>query len=73
MKKSIKINDGGTREQILQSRPKNDLLDPEDVELCVDVWMTRDDKVKFIQTNTHPHTHIYLVVDINVKKYTVKG
>jgi hypothetical protein len=41
VKKSLKIKEGATREQILQSRPNNDLLDPEDVELCVDIWTKR--------------------------------
>jgi hypothetical protein len=72
VKKSLKIKEGATHQQILQSRPNNNLLDPEDVEVCVDIW-TREDKVGFTKTKTHTQTHTYLDVGINVKKYTVEG
>jgi hypothetical protein len=65
VKQSLQIQAGESLEDVMATTPNLHLLDAEDIECCVEMWLTEEDKVRQIHI-VYIFKFIYiLVIDIN--------
>jgi hypothetical protein len=65
VKQSLQIQPGESLEDVMATTPNLHLLDAEDIECCVEMWLTEEDKVRQIHI-VYIFKFIYiLVIDIN--------
>jgi hypothetical protein len=46
MKQSLQIQPGETLKDVMAATPNLQLLDAEDIECCVEMWLTEEDRVR---------------------------